>query len=454
MFDRDVLKLDAAATTAAIEKAIREQVHDRLRRRGAVVGVSGGIDSSVVAALCARALGPERVLALPLPERDSGEAALRLGRALAAAIGVGAQVEDIGPVLAAAGCYERQDEAIRMVFPDYLAGWRFKVVLPTVLDGERLNVSKLTVERPDGGQETRRMPLEAYLQLIAATNFKQRVRTMLLYYHADRLNHAVAGTPNRLEYDQGFFVKQGDGAADFKPIAHLYKSQVYQLAEFLGVPEEIRRRPPTTSTFSLPQTQEEFYFGVPLELMDLCLYGRNHGVPAAEVAAAAAELGWSYVGIADHSRSAFYARGLDADRHLLADLALLPALTGPCAAIGLDTHRAVCQPGQRFATYCDDASGGRYRTCQSDIPCGGRGYGRDDRYRDDGYGRYQYNDDRRYREERWYRDDRYRDRRGWDDNGRYRYDRVPDCTRWDYQHNRPCPPGTINRDCHGDCGRR
>ena len=287
MFDRDVLKLDPAATTAAIGKSIREQVHERLRRRGAVVGISGGIDSSVVAALCARALGPERVLALQLPERDSGEDALRLGRALAGAIGVGAQVEDIGPVLAAAGCYERQDEAIRMVFPDYLAGWRFKVVLPTVLDGERLNVSKLTVERPDGGQETRRMPLEAYLQLIAATNFKQRVRTMLLYYHADRLNHAVAGTPNRLEYDQGFFVKQGDGAADFKPIAHLYKSQVYQLAEFLGVPEEIRRRPPTTSTFSLPQTQEEFYFGVPLELMDLCLYGRNHGVPAAEVAAAA-----------------------------------------------------------------------------------------------------------------------------------------------------------------------
>ncbi len=287
MFDRDVLKLDPAATTAAIGKSIREQVHERLRRRGAVVGVSGGIDSSVVAALCARALGPERVLALQLPERDSGDDALRLGRRLGEAIGVETRVEDVAPLLAGAGCYERQDEAIRMVFPDYVPGWRFKVVLPSVLAGERLNVSQLTLERPDGTQETRRMSLAAYLQLIAATNFKQRARTMLLYYHADRLNHAVAGTPNRLEYDQGFFVKGGDGLADFKPIAHLYKSQVYALAEFLGVPEEIRRRPPTTATFSLPQTQEEFYFGVPYDAMDLCLVGRNHGVPAAEVAAAA-----------------------------------------------------------------------------------------------------------------------------------------------------------------------
>ena len=79
--------------------------------------------------------------------------------------------------------------------------------------------------------------------MVAAANFKQRVRKMMEYYYADLLQYAVAGTPNRLEYDQGFFVKNGDGAADVKPIAHLYKSQVYQLAAYLGVPEEIRRRP-------------------------------------------------------------------------------------------------------------------------------------------------------------------------------------------------------------------
>jgi NAD+ synthase len=128
--------------------------------------------------------------------------------------------------------------------------------------------------------------LKAYLEIVAATNFKQRTRKMLEYYHADRLNYAVAGTPNRLEYDQGFFVKLGDGAADVKPIAHLYKSQVYALAEHLGVPEDIRRRPPTTDTYSLAQGQDEFYFSLPYDKMDLCLYAKNNGLPISEVAQA------------------------------------------------------------------------------------------------------------------------------------------------------------------------
>ena len=287
MLSPEVLRLDAAAAVAEIEQAIPSQVLGTLKRRGAVVALSGGVDSSVVTALCARALGPDRVLALLMPERDSGETGLALGRLLVERLGVEALVEDIGPILAAAGCYERQAAAIRQVFPDFGDGWRCKVALPPLLDGERLNVTQLVVETPSGERRTARLPLEAYLQLIAATNFKQRTRTMMAYHHADRLHYAVAGTPNLLEYDQGFFVKQGDGAADFKPIAHLYKTQVYQLAEFLGVPEEIRRQPPTSGTFSLPQTQEEFYFGLPYGPMDLCLYGRSHGLPAAEVAAAA-----------------------------------------------------------------------------------------------------------------------------------------------------------------------
>ncbi len=128
------------------------------------------------------------------------------------------------------------------------------------------------------------MPIDGYLGIVAATNMKQRTRKQIEYYHADRLNYAVAGTPNRLEYDQGFFVKNGDGSADVKPIAHLYKSQVYQLAEYLEVPEEIRARTPTTDTYSLAQTQEEFYFGIPLRKLDLCVYALNHGVPAADAA--------------------------------------------------------------------------------------------------------------------------------------------------------------------------
>jgi NAD+ synthase len=226
------------------------------------------------------------VLALFMPERDSSEDALRLGQQVASTLGVESLVEDITPALQGVGCYLRQEEAIRQVFPEYTEGWRCKLSLPPVLEGERLNVFQLTVQEPSGQQHTRRLPAGAYLQLVAATNFKQRVRKMMEYYHADRLHRAVAGTPNRLEYDQGFFVKQGDGAADLKPIAHLYKTQVYALAECLGVPEEVRFRPPTTDTFSLPQTQEEFFFSLPYAQMDLCLYAHDHQLPKEQVATA------------------------------------------------------------------------------------------------------------------------------------------------------------------------
>jgi NAD+ synthase len=282
-----LLQIDEAAAVQLIERTIRSHVHETLHRRGAVVGLSGGVDSSVVASLCARALGPEHVVALLMPERDCSGEALWLGRLMAERLGIHAIVEDIGPTLAAAGCYRLQAEAIRTVFPEYGEGWRCKLSLPSILEGDRLNVFSLTVEDPSGARRTSRMSPPAYRQLVAATNFKQRTRKMMEYYHADRLQFAVAGTANRLEFDQGFFVKQGDGAADFKPIAHLYKTQVYSLAEHLDVPLAIRGRPPTTDTFSMPQTQEEFYFALPYDQMDLCLWGRDHGTPAEELAAIA-----------------------------------------------------------------------------------------------------------------------------------------------------------------------
>ncbi len=284
MFTRDVLRIDARAVADEIERAIREQVLGVLRKRGAVVGMSGGIDSSVVSALCARALGKEKVHGLFMPERDSSDDALRLGKLLAEHLGISWTVENIAPALEGLGCYARQLEAIRMAVPEYGAGWRCKLTIPSLLESDRLNITTLTVADPSGAQRSVRMPPAGYLQMVAATNFKQRVRKMMEYYHADRLNYAVAGTPNLLEYDQGFFVKQGDGAADFKPIAHLYKTQVYALAEHLGVPAEIRSRPPTTDTFSLSQSQEEFYFALPYQEMDLCLWAYDHRVSPADAA--------------------------------------------------------------------------------------------------------------------------------------------------------------------------
>jgi NAD+ synthase len=200
------------------------------------------------------------------------------------ALGIETVVDELGPALEALGCYRQQEQAIRTVFPDYGDGWRCKVTLPSILEGDRLNVFQLTVQNPAGERFQSRMSAPAFLQLVAATNFKQRTRATLEYFHADRLGYAVAGTPNRLEYDQGFFVKQGDGAADLKPIAHLYKTQVYALAEHLKVLEEIRTRPPSTDTYSLEQTQEEFYFALPYDRMDLCLWAHDHRVPPAEAA--------------------------------------------------------------------------------------------------------------------------------------------------------------------------
>lgn len=278
------LTIDAPKAVLEIAEALRAQVLGSLKRRGLVVGLSGGVDSSVVAALALRAFGPEKVLGIFMPERDSSGDSLRLGRLLAKELGITTIVEDIGPALEAVGCYARQEEAVRAVFPDYGPGHKCKVSLPSILESDRISVFQLTVESPGGEQRSSRMPVAAYLQLVAATNFKQRIRKVMEYCHADRLNYAVAGTPNRLEYDQGFFVKQGDGAADVKPIAHLYKTQVYALAEYLGVPAEIRERPPTTDTYSMSQTQEEFYFALPYDRMDMCLHAFNHHVPASELA--------------------------------------------------------------------------------------------------------------------------------------------------------------------------
>ena len=285
-FSADVLRLDPAAETERIAASIRDIVFHQFRKKGAVVGVSGGIDSSLVAYLCAHAFGKERVVALFMPEAESSPDSQRLGQLVADSLGIRSVEEDITPMLCAAHCYERRDEAIRLAVPEYGSGHRCKIVLPNLLEANRYATFSVVVESPDGETRQVRLTSSSYLGIVAATNFKQRVRKMLEYYYADLFQYAVAGTPNRLEYDQGFFVKNGDGSADFKPIAHLYKSQVYQLAAHLGVPEEIRVRRPTTDTYPLEQSQEEFYFTLPLEKMDLCLYAKNHEMAAEDVAPA------------------------------------------------------------------------------------------------------------------------------------------------------------------------
>ena len=279
----NVLDIDLDAEVNRIGERLREILRKNLNRRGLVVAMSGGIDSSVCAALAVEALGPKKVFGLLLPEVDSSEFSKSRGQLLAEYLGIDFLVKDIGPALEAIGCYRWRDEAIRRVFPAYGEGWKNKIVISGGLQGQ-INHFELVVQSPDGELKKERLPLKEYLQIVAATNYKQRIRKSIEYFHADRLNYAVVGTPNRLEYDQGFFVKNGDGAADVKPIAHLYKTQVYDLSRHMNLPDEICSAIPTTDTYSLSQGQDEFYFALPYEKMDVALWAYNHDVPEADLA--------------------------------------------------------------------------------------------------------------------------------------------------------------------------
>jgi NAD+ synthase len=284
-FGWNVLDIDARSEVERMCGELRAAVATALRKRGAVIAISGGVDSAVCAALAVRTFGPERVLALILPERESAPESRLRALSLAAHLGITPFEQDIGATLEAMGCYRWRDQAVRRVLPEYGAGWRMKIVVSGGLEG-RINNFKLVVQSPEGSTREARLKLPEYLQIVAATSFKQRARKTIEYFHADRLNYAVIGTPNRLEYDQGFFVKNGDGAADIKPIAHLYKSQVYAIARHLGLPEDIAAAPPTTDTYSLSQSQDEFYFALPYRDMDLALWALNHGIAKEHLAQA------------------------------------------------------------------------------------------------------------------------------------------------------------------------
>ena len=324
-FSFDVLDLDYAQEAERIGARLREVTARVLHKRGLVVAISGGIDSSCSLALAVHALGAERVFALILPERDSSDDSAARANILAEHLGVRTRTVDIAPTLAAIGCYAERDEAVRRALPEYGDGWRFKIAIDGGIEG-RINVFKLIAAAPDGTPHERVLGLSEYLQIVAATNFKQRIRKTLEYYHADRLNYAVVGTPNRLEYDQGFFVRNGDGSADVKPIAHLYKTQVYGMARHLGLPERVCAAVPTTDTYSLEQGQDEFYFALPYRSMDLALWALNHGVAAADLGAA--------LGIGEAQAEAVYA-DIRNKRRTTQYLHRAPVLVGEVAELDL-----------------------------------------------------------------------------------------------------------------------
>jgi NAD+ synthase len=285
-FSKDILIIDDVKEACeSIVSKIREDVLHGLQRRGAVIGISGGIDSSVSMALAAKALGSESVLAIMLPEQDSSGDSARFAQKLADQFGVTAITENITGALQGFGCYDRRDEAVRKIIPEYdPASYTMKIGIKG--SGVYSNLPplfSLTIVDSKGNEQSKRLPATELRQIEAASNFKQRCRMSMLYYHAERLHYAVIGTPNKHELEQGFFVKYGDGGADVMPIAHLYKTQVYQFAHYLGIPREIINRTPTTDTYSAEQTQEEFFYQLPYQQMDLLWYAFENKVDPQEV---------------------------------------------------------------------------------------------------------------------------------------------------------------------------
>lgn len=283
---QDKLRIDNVELLCkSIIERLKEDVFSKLNRRGGVVGISGGIDSSVTLALAVQALGAENVVGIMLPEKDSSPESLELARKLAEKFGVSTIVEDITGALEGFGCYRRRDEAISRVIPDFdPVADKAKITINQNIEKNIPAIFSVVTITPEGERKSKLLPAREYLQIVASTNFKQRTRMSMLYYHAERLHFAVIGTPNKHEVEQGFFVKYGDGGADIMPIGGLYKSQVYQLAEYLGVPREIINRTPTTDTYTAEQTQEEFFYQLPFETMDVVWSAWESQCPADELA--------------------------------------------------------------------------------------------------------------------------------------------------------------------------
>jgi len=283
VFRKEVLDRDYEKEAERIAAFIHQETLAQ-RREGAVIGLSGGVDSALAGELCVRALGREKVLGLILPEKDSHPTSKEYALKQARKMGIEAEIVDITPALEGLGTYEKRDEKIREVFPDYGARFKLKITLPSdLLAKDAFNFFTLTLDDGKGNTRTARLKKEVLAGIVAATNTKQRMRMIHLYYYAEKMNSLVCGTTNKSEAVQGFFVKYGDGGVDIEPIAHLYKTQVYGLAKHLGVIPETLNRPASPDTYSFYVSDEDFFFRIPFGTLDLLLCAWENNVPIGDV---------------------------------------------------------------------------------------------------------------------------------------------------------------------------
>jgi NAD+ synthase len=272
-----VLDLDLATEVDRISAWMVDAVANQLHRRGVIIAMSGGIDSSVCAALAVRAFGTGKVFGILLPERDSSHKSADRGALVADHLGVTYELQDIAPALAAIGCYRQRDEAIRRVFPDYADDWKCKLAISGGAKGG-INFFKLIVQSPDGTTTEGRLGLKEYLQIVAATNFKQRPARCSI------TTMPTGSTMRCAERRTGSSMTRASSSrtATVPPTSSRSRiSTRRRSTRWRGTSGSPRR----SERGCLAQGQDEFYFALPYHQMDLALWAHNQGLPAADVAA-------------------------------------------------------------------------------------------------------------------------------------------------------------------------
>ena len=261
---------------------IKYEVQNNLNKKGAVVGLSGGIDSAVTAALCARSIGSENVLGLILPEQESDSQSEILATSVAEKFNLNFEVINITPILESFGVYRIKEQIVKEKFSDFDNSCKYRVMVPPKSENS-VGIPFLEIFDNEKKSHKFKISSKEFLTLTAATSIKHRVRMTLLYFCAEKNNFSVIGTTNKSEYLQGYFVKYGDGGSDIEPLVNIYKSQIYQLGNFLDVPKRILSKNASPDVWSLSTNDEEFFYSVPYDVVDLILYAREQGLSETEV---------------------------------------------------------------------------------------------------------------------------------------------------------------------------
>ena len=283
-FDRNVLEIEnIGRVVQSLQTFIREQVNNNFRKRGVVIGISGGIDSAVAVKLCCDAVGKENVLGVILPEKESNPQSQEFAKKYCEKLGIKYEIEDITSILDSSEIYQIREKIVKKYFPDYNQSCKYRIVFSENFDSDGLSIPYLEVNDGNNQIHKIKLSLNDYFTITAATNIKHRIRMTRLYFHAEKNNFLVCGTTNKAEFQQGYFVKYGDGGVDIEPLANLYKTQIYQLGTYLDIPNEIIERKASPDTWSFDVSDEEFFYSLPYEIVDLMLFAKEKSVTLSDI---------------------------------------------------------------------------------------------------------------------------------------------------------------------------